>query len=95
MPGKMLRADFFLISEGDFHNLRTLKKESYPCSASKDINGERPGDLHLDGRCFHRLGLSICAYGHCHPSPRIHRREFCRLGKPLLLDLTQHPTQLK
>lgn len=57
MPGKVLRADFFLISEGDFHSLRTLKKESYPCSASKDISGERPGDLPLDGHCFHRLGL--------------------------------------
>lgn len=65
MPGKVLRADFFLISEGDFHSLWTLKKESYPCSASKDINGERPGDLPLDGCCFHRLGLPSCMYGHC------------------------------
>lgn len=62
-PGKVPRAGFFLLSESDHHSPSTLEKEDYPCSASKCVDGTRPGVTPLGRHSFNRLTLSICP--HC------------------------------
>lgn len=62
-PGKVPRAGFFLLSESDHHSPSTLEKEDYPCSASKCVDGTRPGVPPLGRHSFNRLTLSICP--HC------------------------------
>lgn len=57
-PGKVPRAGFFLLSESNHHS--TLEKEDYPCSASKCVDGTRPGVPPLGRHSFNRLTLSSC-----------------------------------